>query len=114
MRDKVDSFFNEKRISAAKELDHEGMLDEHMESMFKPTGQKVEVGQRRIGDEAVTLSGKAYEGKKVSRAQLEEESSSQNDDAEFGEDEMSLAGESMEDDMSESSEQSLKDLDKNA
>jgi hypothetical protein len=38
MRDKVDSFFNEKRISAAKELDHEGMLDEHMESMFKPTG----------------------------------------------------------------------------
>jgi len=45
MRSKVDQFFDSsKRVSASKELDHEGMMDEHMESMFKPTGTKVEVG----------------------------------------------------------------------
>lgn len=83
------------------------MLDENMESMFKPTGHKVDVGERRIGNEAVNLSGRAYEGKKVSRAQLEEqESSSHSDDdgAEGGESEMSGA-ESMEEQMSESSEE---------
>ena len=49
-RKKVDKFFGEtKSKSAAKDLDHEGMFDEQMESMFKPTGAKIEMGQKKIG-----------------------------------------------------------------
>ena len=71
---KVDSFFQDggKKMNAAKVLDHEGMMDEHMESMFKPTGHKVDVGKRLLGNQDdLNLQVKAYEGKKVSRAQLQ-------------------------------------------
>ena len=50
-------------MKASRELDYEGMMDEHMESMFKPTGAKVEMGSRTIkpvNDEAPLLKGKAY------------------------------------------------------
>lgn len=49
------------------------MFDEQMESMFKPTGTKIEMGQKKIGTDtdAILLKGKAYESKKVSRAILE-------------------------------------------
>lgn len=57
-------------MSASRELDHEGMLDEHMESMFTPTGQKVDMGRRKLGESTTELQGKAYQGKKVSRAAL--------------------------------------------
>lgn len=55
IRSKVDSFFQDKKVSAAKALDHEGMMDEQMESMLKPTGHKVDVGKRRLGNEELTL-----------------------------------------------------------
>jgi len=75
VRQKVDKFFNDSsKKSAGKELDHDGMLDEQMESMLKPTGTKIEMGKRRLGEGAndLNLHGKAYESKKVSRAALEQ------------------------------------------
>jgi hypothetical protein len=38
------------------------MVEEHMESMFKPTGTKIDMGKRTINseDNEVKLSGKAY------------------------------------------------------
>lgn len=133
VRSKVDSFFNQKKkVTASQELDHEGMLDEHMESMFKPTGQVVEMGRKTLGDGGANLQGKAYQGKKVSRADLaprHSDSSSDDQDGELaseeGEEDMEdeMLDESMEDDMSgeieESSEEEVSgessdDLDKNA
>jgi len=102
-------------VSAAKALDHDGMYEEHMESMLKPTGHKVEIGKRRLGNNDVQLQGKQYEGKKVSRAQLQqpESSDSSEDDAmeEFGEDSMdeqSFASEEV------SSDESMGEVDCNA
>jgi len=64
LRSKVDAFFdpnaNNERVSAAKMLDHEGDLDNQMASMLQPTGNKVDVGRRIIGDSAPNLQGKAY------------------------------------------------------
>ena len=55
-------------MSAGKALDHEGMLDEdHFGSMFRPGTQQVEVGKRRLGLDQIEITGKAYEGKRVSR-----------------------------------------------
>ena len=50
-------------MKASRELDYEGMMDEHMASMFKPTDTKVEMGSRSIkprNDDALLLKGKAY------------------------------------------------------
>jgi|DEB19_MinimDraft_2_1074335.scaffolds.fasta_scaffold214048_1 hypothetical protein len=55
-------------MNAAKALDHEGMLDEdHFGNMLKPGQSTVEVGKRRLGVDELEMTGKAYEGKKVSR-----------------------------------------------
>jgi hypothetical protein len=57
-------------MKASRELDYEGMMEDHMKSMFKPTGAKVEMGNRSIKsfDDAPILKGKAYQAsKKVSR-----------------------------------------------
>ena len=72
IRKQVDKFFNATpKMSAGKTLDHEGMLDEdHFGSMFRPGTQQVEVGTRRLGQDQIEITGKAYEGKKVSRKQL--------------------------------------------
>ena len=65
-------------MNAAKALDHEGMLDEdHFGNMLKPGQQTVEVGKRRLGVDELEMTGKAYEGKKVSRKQLVESPSSE-------------------------------------
>lgn len=42
VRAEVDKFFKPDKYNAARELDHEGMYDSHMQNMFKPTGHKVE------------------------------------------------------------------------
>lgn len=60
-------------MKASRELDYEGMMDDHMESMFKPTGSKIEMGRKTIQNHEtdINLKGKAYEGiKKVSRQEL--------------------------------------------
>ena len=113
LRQKIDKhFYDSSKHSAARELDHEGMLDEHMESMFRPTGSKVDVGRRMLGTENdMELAGAQYKGKKVSRSQLDQHSvsaSSEEDSAEeFGESEMS--------EMSASSgSESMGELDRNA
>jgi len=55
-------------MHAAKALDHEGMLDEdHFGIMLKPGQSTVEVGKRRLGLDQLEMTGRAYEGKKVSR-----------------------------------------------
>lgn len=68
------------------------MLEEHMESMFKPTGTKIDMGKRTINSEEndVKLTGKVYETKKTSRAALQqiESSSSELSGAEDFEDDM--------------------------
>jgi len=102
IRKKVDKYFDNSQTSkmkASRELDYEGMMDDYMESMFKPTGTKIEMGSRSIkpiADDAPLLKGKAYQdAKKVSRDDLNRRaisSSSESDeysDQEFGEDEMS-------------------------
>jgi hypothetical protein len=41
IRKKVDKYFDSSqslKMKASRELDYEGMMDEHMEEMFKPTG----------------------------------------------------------------------------
>lgn len=35
-------------MKASRELDYEGMMDDHMENMFKPTGSKIEMGRKTI------------------------------------------------------------------
>ncbi len=63
-----------------------------MESMFKPTGTKIDMGKRTINseDNEVKLTGKAYQAKKTSRAELQkiESSSSEMSEAEDYEDDM--------------------------
>ena len=66
IRNKVDKYFDNtqgSKMKASRELDYEGMMDEHMASMFKPTDTKVEMGSRSIkprNDDAPLLKGKAY------------------------------------------------------
>ena len=82
LRNKVDKYFDDSqgtKMKASRELDYEGMMDDHMKSMFKPTGTKVEMGNRSIKnfDDAPVLKGKAYQDtKKVSRESLEKTFSS--------------------------------------
>ncbi len=61
VRQEVDKFFKPDKYNAARELDHEGMYDSHMQNMFKPTGHLVEQGRRKLGNQDIKLSGKAYE-----------------------------------------------------
>lgn len=65
IRKKVDKYFDDSqgtKMKASRELDYEGMMDENMESMFKPTGTKIEMGGRsfKTFDDAPLLKGKAY------------------------------------------------------
>ena len=65
IRKKVDKYFDDSqgsKMKASRELDYEGMMDEHMENMFKPTGNKIEMGNRSIKtfEDAPILKGKAY------------------------------------------------------
>jgi hypothetical protein len=82
IRKKVEKYFDDSqgtKMKASRELDYEGMMDEHMKSMFKPTGTKVEMGSRSIKnfDDAPVLKGKAYQDtKKVSRDSLKKTFSS--------------------------------------
>jgi hypothetical protein len=56
LRRQLDQHFNQhKKYSASKELDHEGMLDENMESIFNQPTHSVEVGKRRLGNEDIDL-----------------------------------------------------------
>lgn len=86
------------KLNAAQALDHEGEYDEaHMGAMFKPSGNKVDVGKRRIrGDDEMA---ELYQGKSVSRAQLNEESSQSEEEGSYGEE--------GEEDMSESNEEEV-------
>ena len=76
IRKKVEKYFENSqssRMKASRELDYEGMMDDNMKAMFKPTGTKVEMGSRFIKnfDDAPLLKGKAYQNtKKVSRESL--------------------------------------------
>jgi len=73
LRNKVEKHFDlqqRSKMKASRELDYEGMMDDHMESMFKPTGSKIEMGRKTIhsSETDINLKGKAYQGiKKVSR-----------------------------------------------
>lgn len=79
IRKQVDQFLKAPKMHAAKALDHEGMLDEdHFGIMLKPGQSTVEVGKRRLGLDQLEMTGRAYEGKKVSRKQLVESSSESN------------------------------------
>ena len=87
IRKKVEKHFEDSEASkmkASRELDYEGMMDDHMKSMFKPTGIKVEMGSRSIKtfDDAPVLKGKAYQDtKKVSRESLKKTFSSSSSDS---------------------------------
>ena len=109
-------------MKASRELDYEGMMDDNMESMFKPTGTKIEMGRKSIqsSEADINLKGKAYQGiKKVSRSELVVQDQSEDESEELGSDEMGeseMISEGGESEMSQSSSQSsqLDDLDKNA
>lgn len=65
IRKKVDKYFESSegsKMKASRELDYEGMMENHMKSMFKSTGTNVEMGNRTIKtfDYAPVLKGKAY------------------------------------------------------
>ena len=87
IRNKIEKHFEDSEASkmkASRELDYEGMMDDHMKSMFKPTGTKVEMGSRSIKtfDDAPVLKGKAYQDtKKVSRDSLKKTFSSSSSDS---------------------------------
>lgn len=95
------------KLNAAQALDHEGDYDEqHIGSMFKPTGAKVDVGKRRIrGDDDMPA---LYQGKSVSRDKLYASDSEEGEIemSESGEMQMSEQGESM---LSEQGESMMSD-----
>ena len=89
------------KLNAAQALDHEGEYDEaHMGAMFKPTGNKVDVGKRRIrGDDEMA---ELYQGKSVSRAQLNADSQESEEEESYGEEGEEDMSESNEDEVEES------------
>ena len=108
LRHKVDAFFNpapgadNDRVSAAQLLDQEGHGyeddGEHMHSFFNKDGKSaaVDVNPRSIHAD-IEMQGGAYDGKKVSRSELEAEDSYGEDDMESGEEEMEEGELEMED-----------------
>lgn len=82
IRKKVDKYFDDSqgsKMKASRELDYDGMMDDHLMQMFKPTGTKIEMGARKIeqNNDALLLDGKIYKNtKKVNRKELYEQLSS--------------------------------------
>ena len=78
-RKAIDDFLNPVPISASKMLENEGIGEDdgnHMQSFFKQSTQSevLEMNRRSIMPE-IQITGKAYEAKKVTRKQLDQQSS---------------------------------------
>jgi hypothetical protein len=90
-RQEIEKMFEgQTRISAGQNLDHEGAeIEESMAGMLKKGQSQVEVGKRLLGEVDPILKGTAYEGKRVSRKDLEESSDNEDGSEEEGEEDLS-------------------------